>query len=176
MLTAAVQAQGSGGPISYPPGPADPFPVFGTCLESQEWRYLGCAEFTPPSDYPLSITGAEASALSDTPQPVRFSYFPGWVDVNSPLALSSFENSVTPANCTTACRGHGYRVAALANNQCSCGGAFPAEGIIDQFGPDSPDSACYTGLLSERCDGDPTQQCEYSPKRLPYIAITNSIS
>ena len=106
VLAAQVYAQGSVGGVQYPPCNA---------AIGQTAQYYGCWDITPfpgaSSFYNVSITGTKTSNQ----------YYPGWV---SPGNL--YADSVTPANCTTACRGHGYKFSALFNGQvCQCGKANP---------------------------------------------------
>ena len=53
---------------------------------------------------PDGIDGATQQPLYNL-EIVSPEYFPGWIDADSLSFLSFYENSVTPANCTTACRG-----------------------------------------------------------------------
>lgn len=102
LLAAHACAQGSLGGVQYPP-----------CSSAigQTAQYYGCWDITPfagaSSFYNVTIVGSTGST----------SYYPGWV---SPGGL--YDDSVNPANCTTACRGHGYKYSALYNGQqCLCG-------------------------------------------------------
>ena len=100
-LAARAYAQGSLGGQQYPP-----------CAAPQAAQYYGCWNISPSLNagqafYNLSIVGTTTS----------IAYYPGWV---SPGGL--YDDSVNPANCTTACRGHGYKFSALYNGQyCYCG-------------------------------------------------------
>lgn len=102
VFTAGVNAQGSRGGIQYPPCNA---------AIGQGARYYGCWDVTPapgaPNFYNVSISNSVASTQ----------YYPGWLGPGSTV-----DNSINPANCTIACRGHGYKYSALFNgNQCECG-------------------------------------------------------
>jgi hypothetical protein len=63
-------------------------------------------------------------------------YWPGTV----------FNNTVTPGNCARVCRGFGFRVAALVDNECSCGYTVPS-------------GSGSSGLCTVPCAGDSSQTC-----------------
>lgn len=120
LLAAQAYAQGTRGGIQYPP-----------CNSQigQTAQYYGCWDITPFSGatnyYNVSIVGATNS----------FNYYPGWV---SPGGL--FDDSVNPANCTVACRGHGFKYSILYNGQqCQCGMAKQT----------SPSESLYQDLLGK---------------------------
>jgi len=102
-LAVRAYAQGSLGGQQYPPC---------SSAAGQAAQYYGCWNISPSlnsgqSFYNLSIIGTTTSTQ----------YYPGWV---SPGGL--YDDSVNPANCTIACRGHGYKFSALYNSQyCYCG-------------------------------------------------------
>jgi hypothetical protein len=103
LASLAVQAycQGSLGGQQYPP-----------CTAGQFAQYYGCWDISPSLNsgqafYNVSIVGKTSST----------SYYPGWVSPGD-----DYNDSVNPANCTVACRGHGYKFSALYNGQyCYCG-------------------------------------------------------
>ncbi|KAK4240135.1 WSC domain-containing protein, partial [Achaetomium macrosporum] len=67
--------------------------------------------------------------------------FPGW----DPGSV--FNSTVTPLNCAWACRGFGYKFAALASAKCTCGIQLP-----DGLAPNS-------GVCDIPCPGDARQVC-----------------
>jgi hypothetical protein len=62
---------------------------------------------------------------------------------------SNYNNTVTPQNCVTACRGFGYRTAALFNGGCSCGYEVPS----------NVPTTLTPGTCDFECSGDSTQTC-----------------
>lgn len=105
---------------------------------SDNFVYLGCFpnfETQAGNQYfPFDPTGY------NPPGPSRS--FPGW-DPNS-----NYNNTVTPLDCSRACRGFGYKFASLRDNSCKCGIQLPL-GYL----PGS-DAACNVP-----CKGDQRQTC-----------------
>jgi hypothetical protein len=137
------------------------------CLESQPYKYIGCFDLTNIAEslhngYDLAITGHDFNQYPNNTE--IYTYYagpPGWSDPNSPHIFSYYEASMNPKNCTTACRGHGYRFAGLSNNQCVCG-AYPPSVAVDipqDLDPLSLTSACHDFSLTGGCQGDKSQQC-----------------
>jgi hypothetical protein len=96
LMAAQAYAQGSLGGQQYPP-----------CAAPEAAQYYGCWNISPSLNagqafYNLSIVGAT----------ILIAYYSGWV-----LLGGLYDDSVNPANCTTACRGHGYKFSALYNGQ-----------------------------------------------------------
>ncbi len=159
-LVAVASAQGSGPQLlTFPPGPARNFTPSSTCTTDQEFKFYGCFDLS--GGYDLTIEGPPLNTVSRVPIDVGPSYFPGWVDTGSAPFARFFENSVTPGNCTTACRGHGYRFAALANKSCHCGSYPPPLPLGIPANPNLPaGNECFnTNVQIGSCPGDHTQQC-----------------
>lgn len=101
VFASYAYAQGSLGGTQFPP-----------CVAPQGAQYYGCYVIDPPAG------GSAFYNLTIQPTSTDIRYYPGWFSANINY------NSVNPANCTTACRGHGYKFSALYNGQCQCGKAL----------------------------------------------------
>lgn len=69
---------------------------------------------------------------------------------------SIFNNTVTPQNCATACRGFGYRTAILYNGGCGCGYGTPVVSLP-------------LGTCDFQCPGDSSQTCGGGSSSRVYI-------
>lgn len=145
-FTPLAIAQGYLGGTQYPP-----------CNSSisQGSQYLGCYDLSHEV-LQLQITGTD---------PLYYSYYPGWIETGDPTAAALYDNSVDPANCTKACRGHGYKYAALyGGTYCRCMGNAPST-LAPQSSTNPQDpvilNSCHVPLpgIPGNCPGDSTQFC-----------------
>ncbi|KAK7914855.1 hypothetical protein PG985_012558, partial [Apiospora marii] len=105
------------------------------CSADQDIRYLGCAAVTKqPFGYnPTNPDGDYSRG------------YPGYA------ASGHVNSTITPAGCTKACRGHGFKYAALYERGCRCGTS------IDGLSPSTTDeSACAN---NDPCRGDGRENC-----------------
>ena len=123
----------------------------GACGSQDAWVYQGC--------YSDDDNGPHASftwQLSSNPNSVY--YYP------------PYNGSVTPGFCQQACRGHGFRYAALYNGvSCYCGTDLPnpsaqeftSDGQGDLIGnnPGATTSISTCHVPGKGCAGDPSQYC-----------------
>lgn len=159
-----------------------------TCSASQKAVYIGCYDITSSiispypltagnSFYPFQITPYPDDYMTQTPLDLS-SYVKighevgtvlGYADYVLPNGGGDFRNSflynsITPSNCTIACRGHGYAYSALVpKGPCICG-TYPPLGVptYKDGGPNNkiPDSMCRS---TSGCAGDYNQNCGNNP-------------
>jgi hypothetical protein len=104
FLATGAYAQGSLGGVQYPPCNA---------AAGQTAQYYGCWDISP------SLNAGQAFYNVSIVSGTGIASYPGWYSPGSTV-----DDSVNPANCTIACRGHGYKFSALYNGQyCYCGTA-----------------------------------------------------
>jgi len=170
IWTSAVlaRAQGMLGGQQYPP-----------CNSSilQGSQYIGCYDLTNEV-LELQITGTD---------PTLYSYYPGWIETSDPTIPAYYDNSVDPANCTVACRGHGYKYAALyGGSVCRCMGNMPStpapHSSTNPLDPVTLNSCHAPGqYLPGNCPGDSSQFCGtgtyadvYVDNSFPLLSTINS--
>ena len=138
------------------------------CGASDAFQYLGCysnADNTPNAGFTWQLSS----------DPLSAQYYPGYND------------SVTADFCKKACRGHGFKYAALANqSDCFCGSVFPnpkanvnaASGIVSYYGnhPGAASDRELCQIDGHGCSGDSSQFCGSSSGTDVYVdpSISNS--
>jgi hypothetical protein len=150
VFATLASAQGYLGGTQYPPCNA---------AIGQGWQYYGCWNFQPSAGvsqyYNLSIS----SNVVDS-----YQGYPGWAPTKAPFWYTYVSD--TPFNCTQACRGHGYRFAALVSGfQCQCGQNPPTtpapSSSLDPKGVSG--NSCHANTVGSAlgafCPGDATQFC-----------------
>lgn len=151
--------------------------------------YIGCYDIT--SRVIAQAAGSYAYPFQISPYPNDYSSSTGnyqdlssYVELGSPIGTVKayadynftngdgpfrngiYYNSLTPANCTTACRGHGYAYSApIPTGVCICS-SFPPLGLAvlntgypyADGGPNNvaPDTYCHS---TNGCPGDYNQNC-----------------
>ena len=161
-------SKGQGGGHGLDPSQLNSCPGgFGNTLAIQ---YYGCYVLGPDVERDLSLPYPASLGGGSKLFPYTFSNdlpmtFPGFV-----IGGSQFNNDLTPLNCATACRAHGFKFTILINNACKCSPYPPpntfARTSISQI---DPNSACHSG---DNCAGDPTQQaCGRSQNNIAYADI-----
>jgi hypothetical protein len=142
-----------------------------TCdvLNPQNSQYLGCFDLgtTSPSHF------------SDNPPTPGggANYYPYMLGDSIPAFVPGFAphgtewtNSLTPANCTIACRAHGFKYAVLIYPECHCGSYPPPTAPSSTSQTDSK-SPCHHGTGYLPCPGDPTNlACGYHNDNSHYFA------
>ena len=145
-FAALARAQGSLGGQQYPP-------CNSTILQGSQ--YIGCYDLSNEI-LELQITGTD---------PTLNSYYPGWIETGDPTTPALYDNSVDPANCTVACRGHGYKYTALyGGTVCRCMGNSPStlapRSSTNPLDPVTLNSCHVPGqYLPGNCPGDSSQFC-----------------
>src|SRR5450432_4338976 len=92
LFTAQTSAQGNKGGVQFPP-----------CSSFQGAQYYGCWDITPPG--PVGSSNYYSVVITSNNQNTQ--YYPGWIGSGD-----LYSDSITPANCTIACRAHGYKFSA----------------------------------------------------------------
>lgn len=115
------------------------------CSADQDHRYLGCAAVTSqPFGYnPTNPDGDYSRG------------YPGYA------ASGHVNSTVTPAGCTKACRGHGFKYAAMYDRGCRCGTS------IDGLNPTTDETPCQTS--TRPCPGDGGENCGSSSGARIYV-------
>ncbi|KAI9743836.1 MAG: hypothetical protein M1818_002570 [Claussenomyces sp. TS43310] len=155
-------------------------PCVGTknSLDFEGSQYLGCFDFSgdaPPAAISPSPTGAYypflvANGGVSTTYTATAQY-PAWTMGSSAF----YSNSLTPRNCTLACRAHGYSYAALVGDaSCQCG-TFAPTVQTSPFSTNPSDNGtsnyCHGG---SPCLGDSTQYCGYPGGNVADVYVDNS--
>lgn len=120
-----------------------------SCSEAQAFIYSGCyntAQNGRHAGFPWQLSGSTTDAK----------YYPGYVS-----------GQVTVTICLRACRGHGFKWAALFfGTECYCSVAFPlpTNPASTTLGPQpaagtSPGTRTAESNCGSSCQGDPTQKC-----------------
>ena len=123
----------------------------GACGSQDAWVYQGC--------YSDDDNGAHASFTWQLSS-----------NLNSVYYYPPYNGSITPGFCQQACRGHGFRYAALYNQvSCYCGTDLPnpsaqeftSDGQGDLIGnnPGATTSISACHVSEQGCAGDPSQFC-----------------
>ena len=125
-----------------------------SCSAAQAFVYRGC--------YSTSDTGRHLNfnwQLTSDPTNEKYYPYPGYTSANN----------MTIELCVTACRGHGWRYAALFNgNECYCASAFPnpnlptsgstANGVGLPTG-NNPSSSTTANICNSPCLGNSSEYC-----------------
>lgn len=108
------------------------------CASFRNFANLGCygGDIRAANGYVFSPMNYNPSDPSNT--------YPGFWPGND------FNNTVTPSACAEACRGFGFRVAALYDGECSCG-------------YNNPVGTTFLVTCVSPCPGDSSQTCGSSP-------------
>lgn len=179
-----ANAGGQQGGVQYPPCQANQVAQFVGCYNV----VLGADPFvnlftiTPQTSTFPAITANLLSLpagvfLGTTTTPVASSYNlgPALGDGAGYYAEDQpFTVSVTPYNCTVACRGHGYAYSALYADvldttfTCACAPFLPSTALINTISP-STSNVCNNNLADNPCPGDASQFCGDYVHALVYV-------